>query len=497
PIHLRPSLQCERPFGHERPTTAPGVNYSKGQTMWCERRTSSCFAVMAWLSLLLSSALLLLPARALAFEADVHYGLTYWLALQAGFEPLQAQIIATGDQRVDSGDMPDIDVVALYACLAKDAISARRAGAHHYPSAAPLPGPPETRAVVADSSAARTAALKVLEVAPSQASYRLLQLGEALHTLQDSWAHQGVPGVPQLGGNGFTCDSGLAWGHPEARAGPASHRADLTMYWPADTVAMAQATYEILTHYPPIAGTQRNARNWNEVRRELDDFIKASSKTEKARWFAAHAMSDVSFLEGISLPDGAEAFLLHWPGRKLPPLSTPESRQHAIDAGLLDFYNRFFAHWLDTDDFAGLVTEFSVVPDANGDKAAAIMSRDEIESRLKLWRLRDHGAVADLALKREPLTPQERASIDAMAKQPNAYARYEPIASAYYPLLPYGGDVSPLLPYFIGMVSPAGGHPKAIAVTKFRHAPYNIVGIISENIDDQWRVTSIVSAVDH
>ena len=76
---------------------------------------------------------------------------------------------------------------------------------------------------------------------------------------------------------------------------------------------------------------------------------------------------------------------------------------------------------------------------------------------------------------------------------------YEPLSSAYYPLLPVTADkdVSPLLPFFIGMVSPNAGHPQAIAVTKFRHAPYNIVAVISENIDSQWRVTSIVSIVDH
>src|SRR6185312_7827104 len=336
PIHLRPSLQCERPFGHERPTTAPGVNYSKGQTMWCERRTSSCFAVMAWLSLLLSAALLIAPAPATAFEADVHYGLTDWLARQAGFEPTQAQIIATGDQRVDSGDMPDIDVVALYACLNKDEISARRAGVHHYPSAAGVPGAPEARAVSPDSDVARKAALSTLGVNPSQAAFRLLQLGESLHILQDSWAHQGIPSVPQLSDTEFPCDSKLAWGLPEARGGPQSHRADLTMDWPADTVAMAQATYEILTRYPAISDVQRKARSWDDIRPDLDAFISASSKTEKAHWFAAHSMSDASFLEGISLPDGAEAFLLHWPGRKLPPLSTEQSGQHSVDPELLD-----------------------------------------------------------------------------------------------------------------------------------------------------------------
>ena len=113
------------------------------------------------------------------------------------------------------------------------------------------------------------------------------------------------------------------------------------------------------------------------------------------------------------------------------------------------------------------------------------MSRRELESRLKLWRLRDHGSVAELALRREPLTAQERASIDAMAKQPNAYARYAPISAAYYPLLPQGDDVSPLLPYFIAMVAPEGEHRRAIAVTKFRHAPYDIVGVIAENANDQ------------
>ena len=166
---------------------------------------------------------------------------------------------------------------------------------------------------------------------------------------------------------------------------------------------------------------------------------------------------------------------------------------------LLDFYNRFFARWLSGEDFAAVVAEFSKAPDASGGTAGAAMSPEELESRLKLWRLRDHGRVAELALQREPLTAEERAVIDAIAKQPDAYAGYEPLSSAYYPLLPVSDDtdVSPLLPYFIGMLSPNAGHPQAIAVTKFRHAPYNVVEVISENIDSQWRVTSIVSTVDH
>src|SRR5579863_843094 len=465
-----------------------------------ERQRISGVASMPSVYFLLVSVLLFIaPERAMAFEADVHYGLTYWLALQVGFAPLEAQIIATGDERVDSGDMPYIDLVAMYACLHRDEISARRAGEHHYPSAGMIPGPPETGSVAPNSSAARKAALAAMEAGAGQAQFRLLQLGEGLHALQDSWSNQGVPSVPRLGDIPSACDSRLTWGHPETRGGPASHRADLTMYWPEDTVAMARATYDILKQYPSVASAQRKARNWDEIRPELDDFIKAPTKSEKARWFAAHGMDDVSFLEGISLPDGADAFLEHWPGRKLPPLSTDDTRQHAIDAQLLDFYNRFFARWLSGEDFAAMVAEFSKAPQTSGGTAGATMSPEQLENLLKLWRLRDHGRVGELALQREPLTAEQRAAIDALAKQPDAYVRYEPPSSAYYPLLPFSDDkdVSPLLPFFIGMVSPDAGHPQAIAVTKFRHAPYNIVGVISKNIDNQWRVTSIVSIVDH
>ena len=97
-------------------------------------RIHSVYLLLVW------ALLLFAPERATAFEADVHYGLTYWLALQAGFEPIQAQIIATGDERVDLGDMPYIDLVAMYACLHRDEFSARRAGEHHYPSAGKIPG---------------------------------------------------------------------------------------------------------------------------------------------------------------------------------------------------------------------------------------------------------------------------------------------------------------------------------------------------------------------
>src|SRR5262249_8512438 len=145
----------------------------------------------------LAMALLYVGADCFAFESDVHYGLTEWLARNAGFDPEAAATIATGDQRVDSGDMQFIDLLFMDACVARHDVGATRAGVHPYPSSGTVPVPPDAQVVAPGSPAATQAALAAIEVPRSQARYRLLLLGEALHILQDSWSHQGVPAVPQ------------------------------------------------------------------------------------------------------------------------------------------------------------------------------------------------------------------------------------------------------------------------------------------------------------
>ncbi|HEV3020525.1 MAG TPA: DUF6765 family protein [Burkholderiaceae bacterium] len=437
------------------------------------------------------------------FESDVHFGLTQWLALQAGFDEESARTIATGDQRVDSGDMQYVGPVLAYACVATDDLRSRLAGERHYPSAGPLPGAPEARAVVAGSDAAKAAALSVVKVPAGQANYMLFKLGEALHILQDSWSHQGIAAIPQPADGVFACDRARAWAHPAARGGWNSHKADLTMAWPGDTAAMARAVYDVLTQYPPLSTTPRTAHKWEQIVPSLDGFIKASTKTEKKRWFASHGISDASFLEGISLRDGAQPFDLTWPGRKLPPLATPQSRQHAVDAALLDFFNRFFAQWVATNDFDALASAFG--PDFGSGTAKRPagslppVTKAELVARLKVWRLRDHGRVAEIAHAPQALTVAQRSVLDAIGKDRKAYAVYDPPSAAFFPLLPRAvEDVSPLVPFFVSTaVAPDGSAARAVAVVKFRHVPYDTLGVIAEQIGGRWRVMSIVSVVDH
>ena len=59
--------------------------------------------------------------RAVAWEADVHYGLTYWLARKAGFSPEEAQFIAAGDLSSDQGwYRPAPWAVALHVIVTGD-----------------------------------------------------------------------------------------------------------------------------------------------------------------------------------------------------------------------------------------------------------------------------------------------------------------------------------------------------------------------------------------
>jgi hypothetical protein len=85
---------------------------------------------------------------------------------------------------------------------------------------------------------------------------------------------------------------------------------------------MSEATYIALQLLPVIAIVQRTPRPWADLRAKLAGFIRASTKTEKRKWFEAQGFQDVSFLEAISLPDGAERFDQRWRGRKLTPLRT-------------------------------------------------------------------------------------------------------------------------------------------------------------------------------
>jgi hypothetical protein len=447
--------------------------------------------------MMLFALALFLTSPCRAFERDVHFGMTKWLAVQAGFSEDQADAIATGDQRIDAGDIQFMEQLSVYACTGKDAESSANVRTHSYPASGPLPGAPESRAVVAGSDAAFALSRQILKVDPGQAGFSLYKLGEALHALQDSWSHQGTPGVPSIAG--MPCDAGLSWGHPASRGGWNSHRADITSAWPADTVAMAAATYKILTSYPAIDGVKRKPAVWDTLQPMLDALVSAKTKADKARWFGAHSIGNVAFLAGISLPDGASAFKLEWKGDKLPTLKSAQSSQHHIDADLLEFFNGFFDAWVATDDFAATATRFGLPATGGGAaRRGSASSAAQLTARLKLWRMRDHGSVAELAHSPAALSAAQLSRVDALTRSRDVYARYAATQDAFTPILPKTPEPTPIVPFLvIPLPASADQPPRALATVRFRSAPYDTLQVLAAKVAGRWGVASISPIVEH
>src|SRR5712671_4511517 len=86
--------------------------------------------------------------RTLAWEKDLHYGLTKWLAFQAGFSLDDAETIAKGTQSPDNGKLyPAPGAVFHSACIGRDADVSRLVQTLHFPGYGPVPGPADKRSV--------------------------------------------------------------------------------------------------------------------------------------------------------------------------------------------------------------------------------------------------------------------------------------------------------------------------------------------------------------
>ena len=428
-------------------------------------------------------------SSAQAYESDVHYGLTRWLALRAGFNESQAEAVAVANQRVDGGLIEMQWLNLEYACSGRFADQARQFQSANYPSAKAVPGPLAERIVVAGSDAARQALASLKPLLKGKEGLLLGKLGEALHPLQDSWSHQGTPSSPDLG-HGLGCDDQLISAPPVARGGPQSHASDVTAGWPSDTLAMARASYEVLLAYPSVEGQTRQAAAWDELAPAVEAFAKATSKTQKRSWFNAQGIADTTFIEGMSLPDGPAPGPLTWRGRKLLPLPGSGSTQHDAPVDVRAFFDRLLARWLGGERTEDIVAEMGPLP---GHRAS--LARD-LAARLGLWRLRDHGSAATLAHAPAPLTASQLRAAEALTRDKHVAWAPTSISDAVFPLMPSGPAAAPLVPYILRELPAANGRDRWLAILRFRHAPYDSVGCIVEHEGARWVLTALVAAID-
>ena len=145
--------------------------------MLARRIVLACRAVVA-------GGLAALAVPCPAYESDVHFGLTQWLARKAGYTAGQATAIALGNSRVDSGLIDTMELTLEHACVGEFPKAAADVQRRHFPSAVPVPARPELRPVVAGSAAARKPLDDTMPHVIGKEGLMLSKYGEAMHTLQ-------------------------------------------------------------------------------------------------------------------------------------------------------------------------------------------------------------------------------------------------------------------------------------------------------------------------
>jgi hypothetical protein len=458
----------------------------------------------------------------LASEADVHYGLTYWLARQAGFDKQSAERVAHGDYQADLGHYnPAPWVVAFHIILDGDVEAAKSVRDTHFASFQDLPAPPPQRAVVPNSPAARKkAGNSVLPPASGEPlDYSLDQFGYSLHPLQDSWAHQGIPDIPFRPGRQVHPE--LSFSHPAARGGWLLHNADITCLdgHPAEVVASAKASYQFMLEFlktHPAARAQKSAE-WDNLDHQVLTFAKACTKKEKLAWFNSDPKvpfsdyGDQNFIQTISTP-GILSTL--GPLLLVPPPHGPEfhakNRQFVpLSAEAREAVQNFFENWLVKQDIPAAMQYMNI--DALAPEVSALRgSMAEGDTRegakpatskefadvqewaqkfLILWLIKDHGMVNRMG--HGVPSSEGYAALPYDIKRTSdalPLVHYESLNQAIYAPENLEGSE---LPYFAAQDSNAekDTSPRAFVVFQFNRLPYDTLLLSFSKTPQGWKIS--------
>jgi hypothetical protein len=346
--------------------------------------------------------ILTLTSNLFAYEKDVHYGLTCWLAIQAGFHPRNAEMIAQGNQSVDDGFYrPATWAVLMHVITNGDINASKEIQRIHFPSYGPIPGEPEKRRVQPSSAAAHEQQIKESQskIATRPTTDLLTDLGVALHPLQDSWSHQGIPDIPFFPFYAKVYPN-LSYGHPADRDGWYSHNADITCLHPDDTVEMAEAVFYALNDYLNSHSSLRNTptKPWNQIKVPVREFAEACDKEAKRQWFKSDKeipfdiYKDADFLEHINTP-----------GQIAPKLksirktgSNLKKETENVPQALKEVIEVFLKTWIVERNISEAF-EFIQIDEITKQLSALNLdsnaTRTWIGKFLTMWLIQDHGLV--------------------------------------------------------------------------------------------------------
>lgn len=429
---------------------------------------------------------------ATAYEDDVHYGLTRWLAEQARYTPIDAEIIAAGDVDYDRSKMSAVRLVLHSGCLlAKDGPTSEEVQRVHFPGEGRVPGPPVTRQVSANSVAANRELDAALSIATETRERGLRLLGKSLHPLQDSWSHQGQPDSPF---NFFLgCDASYSWGHPVARGGWESHKADLSDKDVQSATAMAKATFDALCNFRVRTLKLGPCdRTFTDLSADVINLLERKTKVAKAEWFRAQGFKDVRFLYATSVPNGGTVTYkqepLRYSGKALVAMES--SKRTALPkTPEAEFMRDFFTAWMMRKDLDGVVREWLAIEAYRpnlGQGDVLPVSALAATVQLRFWRVRDHGSLEQV-MEGHNVIGRNFTSI------PSAVAPGdEPYGSTDDALLPLDESGLPIATW---TTKRPDGEELLVGAVRFRHAPSDLVIVVAGKVGGRYKVISIRSVV--
>ena len=445
---------------------------------------------------LITLLLFFLTNNLFAYEKDVHYGLTYWLAIKAGFHPRNAESIAQGDQSVDDGlYRPATWAVLLHVLTTGDVNASKEIQRIHFPSYGPIPGEPDKRRVQPSNAAAHEQHIKESQskIEGRPVSNALEDFGVALHPLQDSWSHQGVPDIPFFPFYAKVYPN-LSYGHPADRDGWYSHNADLTCLFPDETVEMAEAVYYALSDYLNYHSSLRNspAESWPQLKVDVRKFAEACDKEAKRQWFKSDSeipfdiYKDANFLEDINTPGQiAPKFR-----RYRETGSNLKKEAQNIPQALREVIEAFLRKWIVERSINGAL-EFIQIDEISKQLNAlnldSNVTRSWIGKFLMMWLVQDHGLVNKLGHGLPNAEGYSALPETAMQSQ-NEFS------------LLFAKDLSEAIeapgfekPYMIVPLPQPGGSRQNVyaAIFRFQQSPYDSILIVFSERESTWKVVGM------
>jgi RHS repeat-associated protein len=242
------------------------------------------------------------------YEEDIHYYMTYFLALAAGVDPRRAYIIATGAQYVDDNlitqPMAPTLTGSFWQIVAHNSEQANRLASYHFTER------------VADDWSQNAADRYIMNKKPENTQLQLLQtaasngrrlggdcagdvmLGEYLHAFEDTFGHRDENNIP------IQVNSG--WGH--ARAGHApdhTYNEDLSYMWEGKLVGdnwkynearTLEMEKEVFDKLSKLADGKNPTQTWDNIKSTLTLFNAVHEDSAGTNRFSAYPSKKIDIL---------------------------------------------------------------------------------------------------------------------------------------------------------------------------------------------------------